>query len=155
MDETRSPDYEFGGFRLDTQLLSDPIIEISSAAPDGKAVVVDRPAAENVGDAWVIPVDSTSAARVLNKGYSPARWSLDGKTLYVGLNIQDHIALTGSTVALPTGTDDLPQSPMLAATAGGKLIPQQSAGLWVGSDPEVYVYLKSERRQNIYRIPLH
>jgi hypothetical protein len=65
------------------------------------------------------------------------------------------VALAGSTVALPTGADDLPQSPALAAEAGGRLIPHQSSGLWVGADPAEYVYLKSELRQNIYRVPLH
>jgi DNA-binding winged helix-turn-helix (wHTH) protein/Tol biopolymer transport system component len=139
----------------ESQLTPDPIIALFCAAPDGKAVVVGRPAAENVGDAWVIPIDSSGAARVLNKGYSPSRWSLDGKTLYVGLNTQEQVALAGSTVALPTGPDDLPLSPLLAANSGGKVIPYQDDSLWMGRDPSVYVYLKSERRQNIYRVPLH
>ncbi len=141
--------------RGESQLLADPIIALFGAAPDGKAVAVGRPAAENVGDAWVVPIDSAMPARVLNKGYSPSRWSLDGKTLYVGLNMQEHVALAGSTIALPTGPDDLPVSPLLAASAGGKMIPHQDEGLWVGSDPAAYVYIKSEHRQNIYRIPLH
>jgi hypothetical protein len=35
------------------------------------------------------------------------------------------------------------------------LIPHQPPALSIGPDPSVYVFLKSEQRQNIYRIPLH
>ena len=139
----------------DVQLLPDPIVEFNAVAPDGKAVVATRPSADNLIDAWGIPIDSGRPARVINRGYSPSRWSLDGKALYVGLNIQDRVALSGSTAVLPTGPDDLPLTPLLAATAGARLIPNQGEGLWVGPDPSVYVYLKTELRQNIYRIPLH
>jgi hypothetical protein len=137
------------------QLLPDPIVQFNAVAPDGKAVIATRPSADNLIDVWGIPVDSASPARVINRGYSPSHWSLDGRTLYVGLNIQERVALAGSTAVLPTGPDDLPLTPLLAATAGTRLIPQQDEGLWIGADPSVYVYLKTERRQNIYRIPLH
>ena len=141
--------------RDEARLQAEPIIQISAAAPDGKAVVVDRPDAQAMGNPWVIPIDSTAEARMLNTGFSHARWSLDGKTLYVGVNVQGHAALSGSTVALPTGPDDLPLSPKLAAEAGGMTIPHEDDGLWMAADPSTYVYVKSERRQNIYRVPLH
>jgi DNA-binding winged helix-turn-helix (wHTH) protein/Tol biopolymer transport system component len=137
------------------QLLPDPIVQFNAVAPDGKAVIATRPSADNLIDVWAIPVDSASPARVINRGYSPSHWSLDGRTLYVGLNIQERVALAGSTAVLPTGPDDLPLTPLLAATAGARLIPHQEEGLWVGPDPSVYVFLKTELRQNIYRIPLH
>jgi dipeptidyl aminopeptidase/acylaminoacyl peptidase len=137
------------------QLLPDPIVQFNAVAPDGKAVIATRPSADNLIDVWEIPVDSAGSPRVINRGYSPSRWSLDGRTLYVGLNIQERVVLAGSTAVLPTGPDDLPLTPLLAATAGTRLIPRQAEGLWVGADPSVYVYLKTELRQNIYRIPLH
>ncbi|HEY6456136.1 MAG TPA: winged helix-turn-helix domain-containing protein [Steroidobacteraceae bacterium] len=139
----------------ESQLLPDPIIEMFCVAPDGKAVVVERPAAEGNIDAWVIPVDNQRAARMLNKGYAPSRWSHDGKAIYVGLNVQMNLALAGSTRVLPVGPDDLPLSPLPAASVAGALIPHPGDNLSVGPDPSAYVFLKSERRQNIYRIPLH
>lgn len=139
----------------ESQLLADPIIELFCTAPDGKAVVVTRPSAADIIDAWVIPIDSTRPGRVLNKSYSPAQWSHDGRTLYVGLTVQEHAALSGSTIALPTGPDDLPLSSLPAADAVGTLIPHPGDALAVGPDPSVYVFTKSEERQNIYRIPLH
>jgi hypothetical protein len=102
-----------------------------------------------------VPTNGAGSGRILSKGFSPARWSLDGKTLYVALNVQDQVAQSGLTVALPTGPDDQPLSPMPADSAGGLTIPHQNEGLWLSQDPSTYVYLKSERRQNIYRIPLH
>jgi hypothetical protein len=75
--------------------------------------------------------------------------------LYVGLNVQEHVALSGSTAVLPTGPDDLPVTKLMAADAGSVLIPHPEESLSVGTDPSVYVLMKSERRQNIYRIPLH
>jgi DNA-binding winged helix-turn-helix (wHTH) protein/Tol biopolymer transport system component len=139
----------------ETQLLPYPIIEIFAVAPDGKAVVLVRPAAGNLIDAWAVPIDSASPARVINRSYSPTQWSRDGKMLYVGLNVQEHLASSGSTTALPTGPDDLPVTPLTAAEAGAVLIPHPEESLSMGPDPSVYVFLKSERRQNIYRIPLH
>jgi dipeptidyl aminopeptidase/acylaminoacyl peptidase len=139
----------------ESRLLPDPIIELYGAAPDGKAVIVFRPTADDIGDAWVIPVDSASQARLLNRGYSPSRWSHDGKLLYVGLVVQEQVARSGWTTALPTGADDLPLSPLPAASAGGVLIPQQGDNLSTGPDPSVYVFVRSEQRQNIFRVPLH
>ena len=139
----------------ESRLLPDPIVEILAAAPDGKAVVAARPSVENHIDAWLIPVDGASLPRVLNQSYSPSRWSHDGRTLYVGLNVQKNIALSGTTVALPVGADDLPLGKLPAADAGAPSIPHPADELAVGPDPSVYVFVKSEQRQNIYRIPLH
>jgi len=139
----------------DSQLLPDPIIDFFGAAPDGKAVLVSRPAGDIIKDTWAIPIDSPGAARVINRANSPARWSSDGKTLYVELNVQDRVALTGSTVALPTGPDDLPLTTQMAADTKGPVIPYQVSYLAMAADPSVYVFVKSEARQNIYRIPLH
>jgi DNA-binding winged helix-turn-helix (wHTH) protein/dipeptidyl aminopeptidase/acylaminoacyl peptidase len=139
----------------DSQLLPDPIIDFFGAAPDGKAVLVSRPAGDIIKDTWAIPIDSPGAARVINRANSPARWSSDGRTLYVELNVQDKVALRGSTLALPTGPDDLPLSTQMAADTKGPVIPYQVPYLAMGADPSVYVFVKSETRQNIYRIPLH
>lgn len=139
----------------DTQILPDPIIEFFGAAPDGKAVIVTRPSGDTLVDTWAIPIDSASPARVINRGVSPSRWSHDGKMLYVGLNVQQRVALTGSTAALPTGPDDLPLSTLMAADSKGPIIPYQTPLLGMGADPSVYAFIKLETRQNIYRIPLH
>jgi eukaryotic-like serine/threonine-protein kinase len=139
----------------ESKLLPNPISEMFCAAPDGKAVVVQLPNPDHIADAWLIPVDSTRQPLIVNKGYSPSQWSRDGKTLYVGLNVQEQTGHSGWTEALPVGSDDLPLSALPAENAGAVLIPHQPPALSIGPDPSVYVFLKSERRQNIYRIPLH
>jgi hypothetical protein len=139
----------------ESRLLPDPIVEIFAVAPDGKAVVAARPSAENLIDAWLIPVDSANPPRVLNHSYSPSRWSHDGRTLYVGLNVQEHIALSGTTAVLAVGADDLPLGKLPAADTGAPSIPHPADDLAVGPDPSVYILVKSEQRRNIYRIPLH
>jgi len=139
----------------ESRLLPDPISEMFCAAPDGKAVVVMRPNPDHIADAWIIPVDSTHPPVILNKGFSPSQWSRDGRTLYVGLNVQEQTGHSGWTEALPVGPDDLPLSALPAENAGGVLIPHQPPDISIGADPSVYVFLKSEQRQNIYRIPLH
>jgi DNA-binding winged helix-turn-helix (wHTH) protein/Tol biopolymer transport system component len=139
----------------DSQILPDPIIDFFGAAPDGKAVLASRPSADTIKDTWAIPIDGSSPARVINRANSPARWSLDGKILYVELNIQERLALSGSTVALPTGPDDLPLSTLLAADTKGPLISHRVPYLAMGPDPSVYAYIKVETRENIFRIPLH
>jgi DNA-binding winged helix-turn-helix (wHTH) protein/Tol biopolymer transport system component len=139
----------------ESQLLPDPISEIFCAAPDGRAVVVMRPNPDHIADAWIIPVDSTGQPVIISKGYAPSQWSRDGKTLYVGLNVQEQTGHSGWMQALPVGPDDLPLGALPAQNAGAVLIPHQPPDVSIGPDPSVYVFLKSEQRQNIYRIPLH
>jgi hypothetical protein len=182
MDEISSPNDEFGGFRLDTALhaLISPsaetmplqsrafatlryLIERSGEVIDEGAIMSTvwpkTVVAENNLNQSIlalrreIPIDSGGPARLIHTGCSPCRWPLDGRTLYVGLNIQERVALAGTTAILPTGPDDLPQLP--PAAAGARLIPLQSEGLWIGPNPTVYVYVQTELRQNIDRIPLH
>ncbi len=139
----------------ESRLLPRPISEMFGAAPDGKAVVVQMPNPDHIVDAWVVPVDSARPPVLLNAGYAPSQWSRDGKTLYVGLNVQEKTGHSGWTEALAVGADDLPVGPLPAENAGGALIPHQPPDMSTGPDPTVYVFLKSEQRQNIYRIPLH
>jgi DNA-binding winged helix-turn-helix (wHTH) protein/Tol biopolymer transport system component len=139
----------------ESQLLSDPISEIFCAAPDGKAVVVQRSNPKHFADAWVIPVDSARQPVLINQGYAPSQWSRDGRTVYVGLNVQAQTSHSGWTEALPVGPDDLPLGALAAEDAGAVLIPHQPPAMSIGPDPSVYVFLKTEQRQNIYRIPLH
>ena len=138
----------------ESRLSPEPIIEIFCAAPDGKAVVIQRPNPDHMIDAWLLPIDSAGRPVIVNKGYAPSQWSRDGRTLYVGLNIQEKAGHSGWTEALAVGPDDLPLG-ALPEAATAVLIPHQSPELSIGPDPSVYVFLKTELRQNIYRIPLH
>jgi DNA-binding winged helix-turn-helix (wHTH) protein/Tol biopolymer transport system component len=139
----------------ESRLLPNPITEMFCAAPDGKAVVVLRPNPDHIVDAWVVPVDSTREPVILNEGYAPSQWSRDGRTLYVGLNVREKTGHSGWTEALPVGPDDIPLGPLPAENAGGVLIPHQPPNISIGPDATVYVFLRSEQRRNIYRIPLH
>ena len=139
----------------EARLSPEPIVEMFCAAPDGKAVVVMRPNPDHMADAWLLPVDSTRQPMILNAGYAPSQWSRDGKTLYVGLNAKEQAGHVGSTAALPIGPDDLPIAALSTVNASGTLIPYQSPAVSISPNPAVYVFLKSEWRENIYRIPLH
>jgi hypothetical protein len=139
----------------ESRLLPNPITEMFCAAPDGKAVVVLRPNPDHIVDAWVVPVDSTREPVILNEGFAPSQWSRDGRTLYVGLNVREKTGHSGWTEALPVGPDDIPLGPLPAENAGGVLIPNQPPNISIGRDATVYVFLRSEQRRNIYRIPLH
>ena len=58
-------------------------------------------------------------------------------------------------VAVLLGPNGLPAVSVSEALTGAALIPHAGLSLSMGSDPTEYVFVRSERRRNIYRIPLH
>ena len=94
---------------------------------------------------------------MIGNGFMPSRWSHDGRALYLELPAESHSTSVAQTVALPTGSDDLPIGPaqILPVSGSAPTIPLNEESLALGPNPSVYAFLKSEQRRNIYRIPLH
>jgi DNA-binding winged helix-turn-helix (wHTH) protein/Tol biopolymer transport system component len=132
------------------RVLASPIISLNDVAQDGDRVAVDLPVENGLGASWLIPVGA-GEPWLVGKGWWPARWSQDGRLLYVEVGTSS----TPETVAVPLGPNGLPAVPVSEALAGGARIPHAGLSLSTGSDPTEYVFVRSERRRNIYRIPLH
>ena len=132
------------------RVLSSPIINLNDVARDGDKVAVDLPVENGLGASWLVPIGA-GEPWLVGKGWWPARWSKDGRLLYVEVGTSN----TPETVAVPLGPDGLPAGPVSEALSGGARIPYAGLSLSIGSDPTEYVFVRSERRRNIYRIPLH
>lgn len=132
------------------RLLNSPIINLNDVALDGDRISVDLPLENGLGASWLVPIGA-GEPWLVGKGWWPARWSQDGRLLYVEIGISD----SPQTVAVPVGADNVPTAPVTEAIRGGMLIPHAGPSLSMGPDPSVYVFVQSERRRNIYRIPLH
>jgi DNA-binding winged helix-turn-helix (wHTH) protein/Tol biopolymer transport system component len=138
----------------DQPLLGRPILEFQAVSPDGKWVAVDLATENAVPGAYLVPV-AGGKPFLLAEGWWPSRWSGDGRSLYLEVGASDDTRNHGRTLVLPLGSDGLPALPSRPLTTELTLIPHEELLLSPGPDPSTYVYLKFERRQNIYRIPLH
>jgi DNA-binding winged helix-turn-helix (wHTH) protein/Tol biopolymer transport system component len=138
----------------DNQVLSTPIVNFQAVAPDARFVTVDKPVDGGLAAAWLISVE-TRGEYPIGRGWFPSRWSRDGKELYVETGSVVPPTQSGGTAVVSLNADGMPIEPILPIAPGTKVIPQPEDSLAVGSDPSVYAYVKSEKRRNIYRIPLH
>lgn len=128
-----------------------PIISVRDVMLDGSRVSVDLPLpGEGLGASWLVPTGA-GEPWLVSKGWAPARWSRDGRLLYVEVGSSDK----AETVAVPVGADGLPSMPVSDALRTGTLIRHAGAALATGLDPGSYVFVQNEQRRNIYRIPLH
>jgi DNA-binding winged helix-turn-helix (wHTH) protein/Tol biopolymer transport system component len=149
--------------RIDTDgsheiaVIEAPIVNFFSVAPDGKCVNVDQAVAGGLAAGWLVPVDPTGRWQLIGKGAIPTRWSRDGRTLYVDAALAGRPEYLNHTVAIRTGADDLPpnEAGSVVVPAGATFIPVEEDYLAPGPDPSTYVFVRSEQRRNIYRIPLH
>lgn len=141
----------------ETTVLQAPIVNFFAVAPDGKSVNVDQPVKGGLAAGWLVPLDPAGPWRLLGKGAIPARWSHDGRLLYVDAALDGRPAYSSHTVVLPTGADELPPSVAgsVVIPAGATVLPLEEDSLAPGPDAATYVYTRSEQRRNIYRIPLH
>jgi eukaryotic-like serine/threonine-protein kinase len=134
-----------------------PIVNFFAVAPDGKCVNIDQAVSGGLAAGWLAPTDPAGRWQLIGKGAIPARWSHDGRTLYVDAALDGRPADANHTVVIPTGADDLPfgNAENLTAPVGATIIPLDEDSLAPGPSPSTYVFMRSEQRRNIYRIPLH
>jgi hypothetical protein len=117
-------------------------------------VSVDKPVDGGLGAAWLISVEGRGE-HLIDRGWFPSHWSRDGKVLYVEIGSAGPASPAGGTAVVNLNADGIPVEPILPVAPGTKVIPQPEDTLALASDPSVYVYVRSEMRRNIYRIPLH
>jgi DNA-binding winged helix-turn-helix (wHTH) protein/Tol biopolymer transport system component len=134
-----------------------PIVNFFAVAPDGKCVNIDQAVKGGLAAGWLVPIDPGGRWRLIGKGAIPARWSHDGRTLYVEAAVDGHPAFSNHTLVIPTGADDLPpgDADVLTVPAGALSIPLSEENLATGPNSSTYVFLRSVQQRNIYRIPLH
>jgi DNA-binding winged helix-turn-helix (wHTH) protein/Tol biopolymer transport system component len=132
------------------RVLASPIISLNDVAQDGDRLSVDLPLENGLGASWLVPVGA-GEPWLLGKGFYRGRWSQDGRLLYV----EDWTSTTPKTIAVPIGENGLPAGPLSEALTRGAFIPHAGLSLSLGSDPDEYVFVQTEQRRNIYRIPLH
>ena len=134
--------------RAPKPLLNTPILDLFSVSPDGAwasvGIEIDRRAHSGVYNT------RTGQPAWTTTGYRPARWSPDGKLLYV----QSPGEQNELTLAVPSTSDGSPQDPD-ANAVGVQSIPRAVEDFFPGEDPTTYVFVKHERHRNIFRIPLH
>jgi dipeptidyl aminopeptidase/acylaminoacyl peptidase len=136
------------------RVVDKPILELQGVAPDARWVSVFARIEGALPGAWLVPIDS-GAPHLLALGWWPARWSRDGKLLYVEIGQNDTSQVHGRTVALRVNANGVPTDAARPPRADSIVIPRPELTLSVGPDPSVYAFEVSELRRNIYRIPLH
>jgi Tol biopolymer transport system component len=138
----------------EVQVLPSPIDNFDAVSPDGKFVIVDKPVEGGLAAAWLIPVDGRPGQQI-GRGWWPSRWSRDGKLLYIEIGSAINQTSIGRTVAVHIDANGMVSEPILPVAPDAAVILHAEEDLSMAQDPSVYVYVKTDPRRNIYRIPLH
>jgi hypothetical protein len=134
----------------DERVLPVPILDFLSASPDGRFVVVGAIGADQHAETHILR--SADAVLVWRKhGYWPARWSSDGRTFYQEIGMNSGVT---QTLAKPASDAGVPADPS-AVTPDATKIQYSLDDFFPSADAATYVFVNEERRQNIFRIPLH
>jgi len=135
-----------------------PIYNRGGVSPDGEWAVLFSPSPGGApGGTMAVPVRGGRSRRICS-GLCRAWWSPDGRYFYVSAYDESAPEHT-LAIPLPAGTmvPDLPESGLnrssnLSGIAGLRIIAQGVA--IVGSDPDTYLYAKTNVLRNLYRVPL-
>ena len=132
-----------------------PILDFLNVSPTGKWVAVHMVIDGN--GATSIRGTGNESFRWSRNGWWPVRWSGDGRMLYLEAGPPSNNSFThGRTLPIALSSDDAaPVIPELPVTQDEGLLPHTTQGFFPGPDRETYVFTRTERRQNVFRIPLH
>ena len=138
-----------------------PIVDIESASPDGTQVVVAAPSTDRPVIEMVIAPVAGGPPRLVCSTYCRARWSADGRYLYVQSreSASNDRSSDYYTLIIPLGSS---QGVPDAAEGEGVKIWESLPGvtrvdrgnILPGPDPAVYVFRKEELVSNLFRIPV-
>ncbi len=137
-----------------------PVMDKFGVSPDGQWVIVSSPG-EGETPRIAVPIRGGTPRKICGAGCS-AKWSSDGRFLYVTSAASASATSSGRTLAIPVpagqSVPDLPTSGIDFAEAvvklpGARMIEQGS--LSPGPDPSTYVFTKTDLQRNLFRIPLH
>jgi hypothetical protein len=136
------------------RVMNDPIAEKLSVSPSGEWVIVGAPSREKTDAPGMVAISLRSGARrIICRDYCPSAWSSDGSIFYVGLGEKT------LAIPLPPGQSlpDLPDGGITAAQPpalrGQRVIDHDFIS--PGPDASTYAFVKTDVRQNLFRIPLH
>jgi len=133
-----------------TRIVKTKVVEIGGASPDGKWVSIAGVESEHGN--FIVGVADGSKRKIC-AGACFARWSADGKYMYVTTNASTYV------VPIPRGVGavDWPANGIDVASheelARFQLIPQSQMS--PGPDPQTYAYATAAFQGNLFRIPLH
>jgi hypothetical protein len=140
-----------------------PVLNKFGVSPDGEWVIVaSPPVSENaVRAAIAVPIRGGTPRNICGAGCS-AKWSSDGRFLYVTSAASASATSSGRTLVIPvpagTSLPDLPASG-IDPTAGVAELPGiqviEQGSLSPGPDPSTYVFTRTDLQRNLFRIPLH
>jgi eukaryotic-like serine/threonine-protein kinase len=137
---------------LQEQVLKEPILDLFSVSPDGEWVDVGS---EVNGRADGSIIKTRSAAVAWHRGgWWIARWSHDGRRLFFPVSAVQANAGNQETRVISIAAEGL-SAESFASSTDGERIPHPIDTLYPGPSGASYLFVKSERRQNIFRIPLH
>ena len=142
-----------------------PVIHTRAVSPDGQWLVAyaryAAPEAEAVGAAMALPLGGGAGIRLFGPSASPAKWSFDGRALFMSLSSSSYSGQVGRTyvVSLPHG-QAWPAIPSGGFRDGAEIA--QLPGVRVveapdavpGPTADVYAYSRGTAQRNLYRIPL-
>ena len=101
-----------------------------------------------------IPAGDAGQPRRLCRGFCPAVWARDGKTIYIALDADKTVAIPVSAGEFPEVPDGLVESPRKAAALpGARIIDRWNVS--PGPDPSTFAYVKTTvGHRNLFRISL-
>jgi hypothetical protein len=138
-----------------------PVVDKFGVSPDGQWVIVASPGESETARIAVPIRGGTPSRKICGSGCS-AKWSSDGRFLYVTSAASAAATSSERTLAIPVpagqSLPDLPTSGIdpaagVAELPGTRVIEQGSVS--PGSDPSTYVFTKTDLQRNLFRIPLH
>jgi DNA-binding winged helix-turn-helix (wHTH) protein/Tol biopolymer transport system component len=136
------------------RVLDSPILDFHSVAPNGKWAAVQT-VIDGLGVTSVLGIGNETY-RWFRNGWWPTRWSRDGRMLYLEVGSKSNDALSfGRTLPIPLAQGAPPEIPALPLQSEDGLIAHATYGFSPGPDAGTFVFTRTERLQNIFRIPLH
>jgi serine/threonine protein kinase/Tol biopolymer transport system component len=139
-----------------------PIMNLVSVSPDGEWVIAVTTGAghdQSSVATIAVPVHG-GATRTMCSESCIARWSSDGRFLYVTIGTTAVLSLQTAVVPIPAGRP-LPDFPAsgIGSPAGWRALPGiriiERSDVFPGPDPSAYVFVKTDLQRNLFRIPLH
>jgi eukaryotic-like serine/threonine-protein kinase len=145
------------------EVIADPIVQLQTVSPDGKWVVAQVALPGEIPRRAVVAIPTGNGERKrICVGLCAARWTLDGRFLFISFPGMSHTQLIGwGTVLVPLPPGKLfPQLPPsglksdreTAELPGATVIDNYIVPATHGS---TYAFTLTTAHRNIYRIPLH
>jgi DNA-binding winged helix-turn-helix (wHTH) protein/Tol biopolymer transport system component len=144
------------------RVLSMPILNLVSVAPDGGFVTVFAGKGDDAETA-VIAVRGGARKRI-GSGLYISRWSADGRWFSISVS-RTGLHGAGRTLAIPLATRDAitevtadlgtaaEHSERLELPPGAQFL--EHSGIHLAADPSSYVFVRPELKRNLFKVPLH